>query len=139
MGLQPIPRLTAAGAIISILCSLFHHHGYIRFQSLTVLKNRPITHPHIAKHMYRAIFLAVWSVLTVAGMVWGTQYDWPDFGHIDYGLPLVWGVHTLVTITGPADIWQVDLPIIVYDLVFWLALLVVGSELVGWAESRRKG
>ncbi|MEM4306390.1 MAG: hypothetical protein QXD61_10505 [Candidatus Caldarchaeum sp.] len=57
-------------------------------------------------------------------MVWRTQYD---CGHVDYGLPLVRGFHRLVAVTGPADIWQVGLPIIVYDLVFWLALLVVGS------------
>jgi hypothetical protein len=26
------------------------------------------------------------------------RYDWPDFVHIDYGLPLKWATHTLVTI-----------------------------------------
>jgi hypothetical protein len=37
------------------------------------------------------------------------RYDWPDFAHIDYGLPLKWATHTLVTIAGPANTWTVDI------------------------------
>ncbi len=89
--------------------------------------------------MYRIIFLVVWSALTILGLTWGVNYEWPDNVHIDYGLPLVWGVHTVVAFTGPVDVWHVNLINLVYDLVFWLALLVVGDTLMGLALAKRLG
>jgi hypothetical protein len=92
--------------------------------------------------MYRIIFSVAWSALTILGLAWGINYEWPDNVHIDYGLPLVWGVHTVVAFTGPVDVWHVNLANLVYDLIFWLALMVVVNTLIGWASARhakRKG
>jgi hypothetical protein len=55
------------------------------------------------------------------------RYDWPDFVHIDYGFPLKWATHTLVTITGPANTWTVDIPSLLIDIAIWQTALVLGT------------
>lgn len=70
-------------------------------------------------------FLVVWAVLTVLAVTWGTRFDWPDYVHIDYGLPLVWGTQTLNTIVGPVDLWNVDVTALMMDLAFWLGIMAI--------------
>ncbi|GBC68485.1 hypothetical protein HRbin01_00168 [archaeon HR01] len=88
--------------------------------------------------MYRTVFMAVWVVLTVLGLSWGVLYEWPDNVHIDYGFPLVWATHTVVTFVGAADIWRVEMTSLVFDLVFWLGLMILGAHMVDWAIKGRK-
>ena len=75
-------------------------------------------------------FMVVWAFLTVASLLWGFRYDWPDFVHVDYGLPLTWGTNTLSTIAGPANLWDVNVSNLMVDLIFWLAIIVVAVALM---------
>jgi hypothetical protein len=68
---------------------------------------------------------AVLSAIMIAALTWGTRYNWPDNVHVRYGLPLTWGVHTLVTIVGPVDIWSVNLTSLILDLALWLGLMIL--------------
>lgn len=72
------------------------------------------------------IFIILWSAAIVLALTLGITFDWPDYVHVNYGFPLVWGTHTLNTIHGPVDIWQVDTLALLVDLVFWLGSLLVG-------------
>jgi hypothetical protein len=83
--------------------------------------------------------MVVWAFLTILGLSWGMSYDWPDNVHIDYGLPLVWSTHTLVTFVGSVDMWRVDMNNLVIDLVFWLGLMILGSHIFDTTIKMRKG
>ena len=71
------------------------------------------------------VFMAFWILLTVAALSWGFEYNWPDYQHVDHGLPLTWATHTLSTIAGPADTWSVDLSALAIDLALWLATMTL--------------
>lgn len=74
---------------------------------------------------------AILSAVTIIALVWGLRYNWPDNVHVRHGFPLTWGIHTLITIAGPVDIWRVNISSLVIDLAFWLgALLVVNLYLL---------
>lgn len=60
-------------------------------------------------------------------MTHGQLYEWPDFVHVRYGFPFTYSVHTVVTITGPANLWSVDVVLLAADLSLWLAGLVAGN------------
>ena len=71
------------------------------------------------------------SVVAFVGLTWGFYYDWPDYVHVDYGVPLTWATHTLSTIIGPPKApWSVDIVGLQLDLIFWLGL-IVASAFVG--------
>jgi hypothetical protein len=72
--------------------------------------------------------LGLISAVAVAAICWGFEYDWPDNVHVDYGLPLAWGVHSLNTIAGPVDRWRVDVAALA--LVVWLGLILCASALL---------
>lgn len=74
---------------------------------------------------------AVLSALMIAALTWGTRFNWPDYVHVRYGLPLTWGVHTLVTIVGPVDTWSVNLTSLLLDLVLWLGLMILFDLFLG--------
>jgi hypothetical protein len=69
-------------------------------------------------------FMVVWVVLTIAGLLWGVYYDWPDFVHVDYGMPLTWATNTLSTFAGPANLWNVNISNLLLDLIFWLSIMI---------------
>jgi hypothetical protein len=75
--------------------------------------------------MIALIFMVVWAFLLTTALLWGFYYDWPDFAHVNYGLPLTWGTHTLSTITGAVNIWEVSVSNLLVDLIFWLATHVI--------------
>ena len=76
----------------------------------------------------RAIIIqAIIAGITIIAMTWGTRYNWPDFAHMKHGLPLTWGVHTLTTIVGPVDTWELNLVALTLDLALWLALILLVS------------
>lgn len=82
----------------------------------------------------RALFIqATVAVIAIIALTWGTQYNWPDFVHVNHGLPLTWGVHTLSTIAGPTNTWElnlrwnVNLTSLTVDLALWLGLILIAS------------
>jgi hypothetical protein len=72
-----------------------------------------------------SIIQAIIAGITIIAMTWGTRYNWPDFVHVKHGLPLTWGVHTLSTIVGPVDTWELNLVALTLDLALWLALILL--------------
>ena len=74
--------------------------------------------------MFVMSFMAIWTALTILALTWQFMFDWPDYVHVNYGVPLVWATHTLNTIVGPVDVWKVDLSSLIVDLLFWLGLMV---------------
>jgi len=82
-------------------------------------------------------FSVVWIALAVSALTWGFVFDWPDALHVDHGFPLVWATHTLSTIAGAADIWQVDMTALLIDLLLWLGLMVVAVAIMLYAFSKR--
>lgn len=89
--------------------------------------------------MMTIIFVILVSFAMVLAVTWGVEYNWPDYVHIDYGFPLVWGTHTLNTIHGPVDIWHVSLMFLVIDLVIWLLMLIAGLTLILYFRVHRRG
>jgi hypothetical protein len=76
------------------------------------------------KNLVILCFMVVWVVLTVAGLLWGFHYDWPDFVHVDYGLPLTWATNTIGTFAGFANLWDVNISNLLLDLIFWLGIMI---------------
>lgn len=64
------------------------------------------------------------SILAVAALSFGSKFSVPDATSISYGFPFNWGVHQLVSIAGPVDIWSINLSYLVIDLGLWLLLIV---------------
>jgi len=75
-------------------------------------------------------FIILWSAIMILALTLGITYDWPDYVHVNYGFPMVWGTHTLNTIHGPVDIWSVDVLSLLFDLIFWFGSLLVGVAAV---------
>ncbi|HIH89222.1 TPA: hypothetical protein HA344_08455 [Candidatus Bathyarchaeota archaeon] len=69
-------------------------------------------------------------VVALLAMVWGSTYSVPDLVRVSYGLPLNWGVNTVVTIAGPVDNWSINMRFLAVDLVFWFAVLLVVQYLL---------
>ena len=86
------------------------------------------------KNLVMVSFIVVWVVLMIFALTWGVTVNWPDNLHVDYGIPLVWGTHTLNTIAGPVDKWRVDLSALFINLIFWLGLMttIVALMLYAW-------
>lgn len=79
------------------------------------------------------------SIVTIVALTLGVTYNWPDFVHVNYGFPFVWGTHTLSTISGPSDNWSVDVSLLVIDLSIWLSVLLIGAvALAGYSGDRNK-
>ncbi len=75
-------------------------------------------------------FLGLWSIAALVAMIWGTTYNWPDYVHVNYGIPFVWGTHTLNTFIGPVDRWSFDLSAMVLDLAVWLFPMILGAYII---------
>ena len=76
------------------------------------------------KKLLILIFLVVWIAVTFMALLFGFTYNWPDYVHVDYGLPLTWGTNTLSTLVGPVNDWSVNILNLLVDLIFWLGLMV---------------
>ena len=79
----------------------------------------------MSKNSVVLLFIMAWFVVTIFALLWGYTYTWPDFVHVDYGVPLTWGTNTLSTISGPANLWSVNIYSLFIDLVFWLGIVAV--------------
>ena len=63
----------------------------------------------MARLFFASIVVAAgWAIASVAAMAYGTSLGWPDYVHVEYGFPLTFVTHTLNTIAGPVDKWNVD-------------------------------
>jgi hypothetical protein len=82
-------------------------------------------------------FMAVWVALTVFAVTWGSEFDWPDYLHVDYGFPLVWATHILSTIVGPVDIWKINPQALIIDLVLWLGSMVIAIAAILYSFDRK--
>ena len=81
--------------------------------------------------------MVVWTVLAILAVTWGTRFDWPDYVHIDYGFPLVWGTQTLSTIVGPVNLWNVEVTGLLIDLAFWLGIMVIVASIMLYFFNRK--
>lgn len=71
------------------------------------------------------------TAMILAGLLIGFHYDWPDYVHTDYGVPLLWATHTESAITGPVDIWRVNVPNLIADVVIWAILSLALVAFIG--------
>ena len=75
---------------------------------------------------YRKLLIqGIVSLVAITGIAYGRLFSVPDAVSRLYGLPLNWGVHQLVTIAGPVDIWSVNVTYLVFDLAFWILILLI--------------
>ena len=86
-----------------------------------------------------AIIIATgWALASVVAMTYGTFLNWPDYVHLDYGFPLTFATHTLNTIAGPVDKWNLDLGALSADLSFWFLGMVIILVSSAYLQSRIK-
>ena len=64
------------------------------------------------------------SIVAVAAIVYGSKFSVPDAESISYGFPFNWGLHQLMTIAGPVDIWDVNITNLTIDIGFWLLIII---------------
>ena len=62
------------------------------------------------------------TAMVLAGLLMAFHYSWPDYVHTNYGVPLLWAIHTESTIAGPADIWSVNVTNMIADIAIWTVL-----------------
>jgi len=80
----------------------------------------------VMKTLAVASFITVWLAAMLFALTWSAKLDWPDYEHINYGIPMVWATHVLSTYSGPADIWLIDIAALFINLLFWLGPMVIG-------------
>ena len=83
-------------------------------------------------------FTAVWSAITILALLYGVFYNWPDYVHTDYGLPLTWATHTTDTFVGPVNQWIVNLTALAEDLGIWLGIMVAANAIIQIVLNRKK-
>jgi hypothetical protein len=95
----------------------------------------------MTRHSLLASVISIgWAIATVAGMTYGTYYNWPDFVHVNYGFPVSFATHTLNTIAGPVDRWNLSLDSLAVDLGFWSLGMIAIFLIVGYlSSSKRQG
>lgn len=90
--------------------------------------------PVRSKHVL--FVMVLWVSIAVLAVTWGFMFDWPDYVHVNYGFPFVWATHTLVTIAGPVDKWNVNVAALIVDLTLWLGSLVIVTAALLYLQSR---
>ena len=70
------------------------------------------------------------AILAIIGIVYGRLESFPDASSRLYGLPFKWGIHQLVSIAGPVDVWRVNLTNLTFDLAFWMLIILVIPSIV---------
>jgi len=69
--------------------------------------------------------------MVLAGLLMAFHYDWPDYVHTDYGVPLLWATHTESAITGPVDSWRVNPTNLLANVAIWTVLSLALVMLIG--------
>ena len=77
------------------------------------------------------------TAMILAGLLIAFHYDWPDYVHTDYGVPLLWATHVESAITGPVDIWRVNATNLIADIAMWTILSLAVVTLVGILRRKR--
>ncbi|MEM4188584.1 MAG: hypothetical protein QW786_01415 [Candidatus Hadarchaeum sp.] len=81
------------------------------------------------KKFIPTLLVLVLAAIAFACLTFGFYYEWPDYVHVDYGIPLTWATHTYITIIGPpAAPWRVDLLALQIDLIFWFGLIILAAH-----------
>jgi hypothetical protein len=83
------------------------------------------------------LFMVVWTITSILSVTWGTRFDWPDNVHVDYGFPFVWSTQTLSTIVGAANLWTVDITVLMMNLVFWLGIMLIITSILLYYFNKR--
>ena len=71
------------------------------------------------------MFMVVWMVFSIVGILWENRFDWPDNVHIDYGFPFVWSTNTLSTIVGAVNLWSINTTALIMNLAFWMIINLI--------------
>jgi hypothetical protein len=77
----------------------------------------------------RAAVLGI--IVTFFSLLYFREFNWPDYHHIEYGLPVAWLVRTLSTIIGPTDKFTFQPTSFFLDWFFWSLLALVLLFAVG--------
>lgn len=91
----------------------------------------------VSRNIIAVFFSILWAFIMILAITWGAEYIWPDYVHVDYGYPFVWGVHTLNTIQGPVDTWRIDIGALYIDLAIWLAAMIIILFLILYVKKRK--
>jgi hypothetical protein len=65
------------------------------------------------------------SIISIIGIAYGRLVSVPDAVSRLYGFPYNWCIHQRVTIAGPVDVWRVNITYLVFDLVFWMIIMLI--------------
>ena len=107
-------------------------------RSLEIVIGCDVVYLHMPRILVLTSFLAVWVILTILALTWGFVFDWPDYYHVNYGVPMTWATHTLNTIVGPVDKWTVNLLSLTLDMLFWLGLMIIMAALILYIVDRKQ-
>jgi hypothetical protein len=77
------------------------------------------------KRHFDTASIIVMSLISVLAITLGVRYNQPDNVHLKYGFPLTWGTHTISTIQGSVDVWNVNVTSLAVDLLIWMGLTVL--------------
>jgi hypothetical protein len=76
--------------------------------------------------------------MILVGLLIDFHYDWPDYVHTDYGVPLPWTTHAESAITGPVDIWRVNATNLILDVAIWTILSLALVALISALKHRAR-
>lgn len=82
------------------------------------------------KQRNRYIIQTVLGVIGVFAIIFGRTISVPDNVRQIYGLPLIWGEHQIVSITGPVDIWNINIMYLLFDVSFWILLVIIAPAII---------
>ena len=75
-------------------------------------------------------FLLTWATITILALTWGTQVNWPDNVHTNYGFPLTWSTHTTSTLIGSVNLWMVDMSALIINFTFWIVIMLIAVSIL---------
>jgi hypothetical protein len=89
-------------------------------------------------NLLRPLIAQVLTTATIlAGLLVSFHFDWPDYVHTNYGVPLLWAIYTESAITGPVDIWSVNVTNLIADIAIWAILSLALVALIGILRHKR--
>ena len=77
------------------------------------------------------------TAMILVGLLIAFHYDWPDYVHTDYGVPLLWATRVESAITGPVDIWRVNAANLIANVAIWTILSLALVALIGTLKRKR--
>lgn len=80
--------------------------------------------------MRKPIIQLAIALFAIAVLIVGRPVNFPDNVHTVHGLPVTWGVHQLVTIVGPVDVWRVNVINLAIDLLIWFGVMIIAPLII---------